>query len=518
MEMKAQGGRAMWRPGMLLLLAVASATSDDEDDGGCVQALDSDVPGRMARSLVIFFVTAIQLIGLFYAHQRSITSWEPLWVLGCEAANYFMAMVSAGAGDLVLANGITVPWLRYVGWLATCPVLLMFLVTMTTYGGKRATVRLVPLLISNQVMILAGISASAHTGLVKWTIYLIAISFGCVVLTQSGHCLFALYQVAGQHYKSSGNGHERARYLTALMALSFLGGWAIFPLAYTLGEPGIQAISRSTEAWMMVAGDLLAKNAFSALAVYVKYRYLQPLGETSFRAATASSERAHPTPARLARRPSQIISEELMATIASRAAVSASATRQPQQPRLEDAIDSIDRARAGRRPSRPMSRPTSQPPSCGNSPATTPPALRAASGKRSSLPPEMVVSLTPSQHELCEAAAERSTPVLSHALMVSPPSAAAATLSPQVSPPLHRPPPKKRADEPVGEMLDQTEQALDSLCALLCAEGPQALGASRLKRLRARLSALTKLTDVGGAPSSNGGIPWWQVHDEDGRV
>ena len=68
------------------------------------------------------------------------------------------------------------------------------------------------------------------------------------------------------------------------------------------------------------------------------------------------------------------------------------------------------------------------------------------------------------------------------------------------------------------EMLDRTEQALDSLCALLCAEGPQALGTSRLKRLRSRLSALMKLTEVGDAPSPNAAIPWWHGPDEDGRV
>ena len=30
-----------------------------------------------------------------------------------------------------LKNGIVLPWLRFTGWLVTCPVLLMFLVSMT---------------------------------------------------------------------------------------------------------------------------------------------------------------------------------------------------------------------------------------------------------------------------------------------------------------------------------------------------------------------------------------------------
>ena len=44
-----------------------------------------------------------------------------------------------------LANGEYVDWTRCAGWMCTCPVLILFLVSMTTFGGREASVRVVPL-------------------------------------------------------------------------------------------------------------------------------------------------------------------------------------------------------------------------------------------------------------------------------------------------------------------------------------------------------------------------------------
>ena len=48
-----------------------------------------------------------------------------------------------------------IEWMRYAGWILTCPVLLMTLVSMTTEDGTKApTVRLVPLLVANLTMVI----------------------------------------------------------------------------------------------------------------------------------------------------------------------------------------------------------------------------------------------------------------------------------------------------------------------------------------------------------------------------
>ena len=75
--------------------------------------------------LCMTFASGIELLGCFWAFQVEFAGWEPLWVMGVECFNYFLATVKPGTGDFILANGSHIPWLRYFGWLVTCPVLLM---------------------------------------------------------------------------------------------------------------------------------------------------------------------------------------------------------------------------------------------------------------------------------------------------------------------------------------------------------------------------------------------------------
>lgn len=92
-------------------------------------------------------ISAIELLVLYLAYQYGRAQWQPMFVLIVELLAYANQIISPGAEYSVmrLANGGTVEWLRYCGWLATCPVLLMFLVSMTTFaprGTAQAPVRL----------------------------------------------------------------------------------------------------------------------------------------------------------------------------------------------------------------------------------------------------------------------------------------------------------------------------------------------------------------------------------------
>ena len=69
------------------------------------------------------------------------TGWEPLWVLGIEGIGYCLSILEPSFGQLKLANGTSIAWLRYSGWMVTCPVLLMFLTAMTTCGGNKPRTR-----------------------------------------------------------------------------------------------------------------------------------------------------------------------------------------------------------------------------------------------------------------------------------------------------------------------------------------------------------------------------------------
>ena len=141
--------------------------------------------------LLMTIASGIELAALLTTMQSSAGRWEPMWVLGVQAFHYFLYTVQPGAGDMHLTNGAVIPWLRYLTWLLTCPVLLMFVVTMTTYGGRSAAVKLVPLLVLNQLMVLMVITAQSNEDVlvIKWLLVFVAATCFGMIISFSVNCL-----------------------------------------------------------------------------------------------------------------------------------------------------------------------------------------------------------------------------------------------------------------------------------------------------------------------------------------
>ena len=117
---------------------------------------------EFAETWLCFALSAIELLVLFYGWRVNKVTWEPLWILFMECFSYgsAVAVPDAPFRTLVLANGRELPWMRFMGWLLTCPVLLMGLISLGTLAGKGSSVRMVPILVANMVMILLGITAA----------------------------------------------------------------------------------------------------------------------------------------------------------------------------------------------------------------------------------------------------------------------------------------------------------------------------------------------------------------------
>jgi len=160
--------------------------------------------------------------------------------------------------ELELANGGYIEWLRYVGWILSCPVLLMTLVSMTTADGtKPPTVRLVPLLIANLTMVCMGITAATCSEPTKWYIFAIAISFGGYVFSCAIQCFIALV------YDSP---EANVKFTSIMLTVTFLAGWGCFPVAFVIGHSGLGIVSKNVQWALFVIGDLLSKNAWVAFA------------------------------------------------------------------------------------------------------------------------------------------------------------------------------------------------------------------------------------------------------------
>ena len=96
---------------------------------------------------VIIVLSGIQTLWLAALHNRGVVKWEPLWVIWLSWLGYLVDLVVPDAEWIrpKLVNGEFVDWTRAAGWMCTCPVLILFLVSMTTFGGREASVRVVPL-------------------------------------------------------------------------------------------------------------------------------------------------------------------------------------------------------------------------------------------------------------------------------------------------------------------------------------------------------------------------------------
>jgi len=213
-------------------------------------------------NIFLLVVSMLELLLLQIGHMRNKVKWEAMWVIFVEVAAYGSNIVSPGAGFVMfeLENGMRIEWLRYVGWILTCPVLLMTLVSMTTAEGtKPPTVRMVPLLVCNLAMVLFGITSGSVLEPTKWYIFGIGVVFGGVVFSNVVQCLFALYCDS----QTSG-----IRWVSVLLALTFVLGWGIFPCNFVLGHSGFGIISDQLYISLFVIGDLLSKNIWVAVAVW----------------------------------------------------------------------------------------------------------------------------------------------------------------------------------------------------------------------------------------------------------
>ena len=117
-----------------------------------------------------------------------------------------------------------------------------------------------------------------------------------------------------------------ARVLTAMMSACFGMGWFLFPVAWTLGPPGMGIIGIDVQERLYATGDVLAKNCFACLGVLIKFCYLRhlnaPVLDVGLKQAGArrpSAENPAPPPLqtaamsgnrRSARRASSIMMEE----------------------------------------------------------------------------------------------------------------------------------------------------------------------------------------------------------------
>lgn len=304
-----------------------------------------------AETWLCFAVSAFELLVLFYGWRINKVTWEPLWILAMECLSYgsAAAVPDAPFRTLVLASGRELPWMRFMGWLLSCPVLLMGLISLGTLAGKGSSVRMVPILVANMVMILLGITSAGidepgpqrivfalagvfgacpippprHTPLCpaphrrRLTLdcsSLPTVGAGGVVFMTAGQVFYNMHTfILSIHFTNEDDmaAVERARRLSILLGACFFTGWLLFPIGFSLGPNFGQSISARGEMVFFFFGDLLSKNMYVGLMVFFRH-YFVPLADgvsgADVELAAAGTQDSRRGMRRL---PSQMITQEI---------------------------------------------------------------------------------------------------------------------------------------------------------------------------------------------------------------
>jgi len=190
---------------------------------------------------------------VFFAREikYGICGWEVAYVSILEAIIYVVSIgwEEHSPATVYLTNGAIIPWIRYVEWLLTCPVILIALSRVGTLEAaySRSTMKLQT---SDQGTIIMGIMAAASTGITNVGFYLVGLTYGFTTF----------YTAAGVYLEAYRNVPDDCRTLVKYMAYSFYGGWLMFPLLFILGPEGAGHITDDGSTIGHSIADLLSKN------------------------------------------------------------------------------------------------------------------------------------------------------------------------------------------------------------------------------------------------------------------
>ncbi|KAK3244318.1 hypothetical protein CYMTET_45081 [Cymbomonas tetramitiformis] len=188
--------------------------------------------------------------------------WQVTYIAAMEVCVY-MAEICAHDNPaflVSLANGTTVYWVRYAGWLMTTPVILIHLSALPEEDESHLTKGLLIMVTSNQAQLVFGITACfAQDGLKILMIFLSSAS--ALVLYVAA---FNLYKEALIIYP------EEAKVKLGTMCFLFFTTWTLFPIFFALGPEGFGQITLSTSVVLHAVNDLFAKNLWGYLAYDVR--------------------------------------------------------------------------------------------------------------------------------------------------------------------------------------------------------------------------------------------------------
>lgn len=171
-------------------------------------------------------------------------------VTGVATVAYALMAFDIGT---VSASGRIVSIPRYVDWLITTPLILLFL-AMLGRTGRGSLARLV---VADIALLLLGAVAVVVAGPIRWAAFAAGVVF-------FGLLVYELYVRIPRLATFS---NERTRILFITLRNLTIALWTLYPVVWVLAPSGIGLLTRDMAMLVVAYLDLISKAAFVALAV-----------------------------------------------------------------------------------------------------------------------------------------------------------------------------------------------------------------------------------------------------------
>jgi bacteriorhodopsin len=236
----------------------------------------------------IFTIATIVLLGFYASFDHPAPFVNTFFVQAIASIAYFVK--ASHAGDLVIAN-THIPFIRYVDWITTTPLMLYEL----CHIAHAESHVIVMVLGCDLITLFLGISSAVmdqekHFG-VKYTLFLIAAGFYilmvCTLMTDVAQPLYdAAYEANhndhshDDHYVSAddhmdSNIEHTVELFDNLEVLTIVS-WSFYPVAVLLGRAHFGFITQSVEDGFICILDIISKVGMEGMIIAYAVQHYQP--------------------------------------------------------------------------------------------------------------------------------------------------------------------------------------------------------------------------------------------------
>jgi len=228
--------------------------------------------GTAARAAQWLDAAAAFVALLWYLLQlrRNRVRWEVIYVAFMSTVITLVKIIMFGRSPFYFedAGGDTVVWIRYAGWLITCPVLLIHLSNLAgedLYDGYR----MLRLVLSNQIMLVCAATGAMSTGDERYAFFITGICCCSVVFASAAAIFWEAYT----------SFPPQARPFVQAMAGIFYPSWVAYALLWLFGDTGLDLWSQDACIIGHALADIASKTVWGFLGWWLRWHVLRKAGK-----------------------------------------------------------------------------------------------------------------------------------------------------------------------------------------------------------------------------------------------